>query len=82
MRFVGVIQMNITEMRVMEEGIIKSINKIELSFRKRLMDLGIYDGADVILLNVLSFGSLFLIEVDEVEICLRKEDALLIEVEL
>ena len=80
--FVGVIQMNITEMRIKEEGIIKSINQIEINFRKRLMDLGIYDGADVILLNVLSFGKLYLLEVDDVEICLRKEDALLIEVEL
>lgn len=74
--------MNITEMRIKEEGVIKSINDIEISFRKRLMDLGVYDGADVILLNVLSFGQLYLIEVDDVEICLRKEDALLIEVNL
>lgn len=74
--------MNITEMKILEEGKIRSINKIESNFRKRLMDLGIYEGADVILLNRLSFGNLFLIEVDEVEICLRKNDALLIEVEL
>lgn len=72
--------MNITEMKKLDKGVIKSINAIEIAFRKRLMDLGIYDGADVILLGKLSFGRLYLLEVDDVEICIRKEDAQLIEV--
>lgn len=72
--------MNITRMKKSEKGVIESLVKIETEFRKRLMDLGIYEGADVILLNVLSGGNLYLIEVDDVEICLRKSDASLIEV--
>ena len=72
--------MNITKMKKSEKGVIESLVKIETAFRKRLMDLGIYEGADVILLNVLSGGNLYLIEVDDVEICLRKSDAELIEV--
>jgi len=80
MRFVGVVIMNITELKITDEAKILSLYNIEASFRRRLMDLGIYEGAQVILLNILSFGNLFLIEVDDIEICLRKEDALLIEV--
>lgn len=77
---VGVIVMKITELKILDEAYVDSLKEIEPSFRRRLMDLGIYEGAHVILLNKLSFGSLYLIEVDEIEICLRKEDALLIEV--
>lgn len=72
--------MNITKMSKQQKGIINSLSNIEKSFRKRLMDLGIYEGAQVILLNVLSSGNLFLIEVDDIEICLRKDDAHRIEV--
>lgn len=72
--------MNITQMKKSENGVIQSLVNVETAFRKRLMDLGIYEGADVILLNVLSGGTLYLIEVDDVEICLRKQDASLIEV--
>ncbi len=72
--------MNITKMIKLQKGIIESLSRIEKEFRKRLMDLGVYEGADVILLNVLSGGNLYLIEVDDIEICLRKEDASLIEV--
>lgn len=72
--------MNITELNITENATILSFSEIEANFRRRLMDLGIYEGAEVILLNKLSFGRLYLLEVDEVEICIRKEDALLIEV--
>ncbi len=72
--------MDITKMKKLDKGVIQSLIKIEKEFRKRLMDLGIYEGADVILLNVLSRGNLYLIEVDDVEICIRKSDAKLIEV--
>jgi len=69
-----------TELKISEHAIIKSFKEIEPGFRRRLMDVGIYEGASVILLNKLSYGKLLIIEVDEVEICLRNEDALLIEV--
>jgi ferrous iron transport protein A len=72
--------MNLTELSIGEHATIKSFDQIKPSFRRRLMDLGIYESAHVILLNRLSFGRLYLIEVDEIEICLRSEDAALIEV--
>jgi ferrous iron transport protein A len=44
------------------------------------MDVGIYESAEVTVLNILAMGRLYLIEVDDIEICIRREDALLIEV--
>lgn len=72
--------MNITDLQKGETATIMSLNKIEINFMKRLLDLGIYQNARVILLNKLSYNRLYLIEVDDIEICLRKEDASLIEV--
>jgi len=72
--------MNLTELEVSQRATILSFEKITPSFRTRLMDLGIYEGARVILLNKLSFGRLYLVEVDDIELCLRQKDASLIEV--
>ena len=44
------------------------------------MDLGIYESAEVVMLNCLTFNKLYVIEVDEIELCLREEDAKQIEV--
>lgn len=75
------IGMNITDLQRNEEAVITSLGKLDKKFVERLMDLGIYESAHVILLNKLAFERLFLIEVDDIEICLRKEDAVQIEVQ-
>lgn len=72
--------MNVTDLNREEKAIIVSLKNVEKRFMERLMDLGIYESARVILLNKLAFDKLYLIEVDDIEICLRKEDALNIEV--
>lgn len=72
--------MNITDLQKGETAIIVSLSNIEENFMKRLMDLGVYQHASILLLNKLSFNRLYLIEIDDIEICLRKEDASLIEV--
>lgn len=72
--------MNITDLKRDDEAVIVSLKKIEKRFMERLMDLGIYESASVTLLNILAYDNLYLIEVDDIEICLRKEDALNIEV--
>ncbi len=72
--------MNITDLQREDKAIIVSLKNIEKRFMERLMDLGIYESARVTLLNKLAFEKLYLIEVDDIEICLRKEDALNIEV--
>ena len=72
--------MNITDLDRKEVAKIISLRNIEKSFTKRLMDLGIYESATVVMLNKLSSNRLYIIEVDDIEICLRKEDAEKIEV--
>lgn len=72
--------MNITELEKKEEAEVVSFEDLDPMFVRRLMDLGIYQGAKITLLNKLSFDRLYLIEVDNVEICIRRDDAKQIEV--
>ncbi len=72
--------MNITDLEKDEKAIIISLQSLNKTFYLRLMDLGIYEKAEVTLLKKLSFDRLYLLEVDGVEICLRKDAALKIEV--
>ncbi len=72
--------MNVTDLNREEIAKIVSLGKIDKLFTKRLMDLGIYESATVVMLNKLSSNRLYIIEVDDIEICLRKEDAEMIEV--
>lgn len=73
--------MNITDLEKQERAKIISLRKLDKKYTDRLMDVGIYESAEVTLLNRLSSNRLFLLEVDDIEICIRKEDAMLIEVE-
>lgn len=72
--------MNITDMRKLEKKQVISLKKLPIKYTERLMDVGIYESAVVTLLNVIAMGRLFLLEVDDIEICIRREDATLIEV--
>lgn len=72
--------MNITDLEKFDTAVITSFDGISKAFRGRLMDIGIYENAHVTLLNKFSAGNLFLLEVDDIEICMRKEDAIRIEV--
>ena len=72
--------MNITDLNREEIAKIISLGNIDKLFTKRLMDLGIYESATVVMLNKLSSNRLYIVEVDDIEICLRKEDAEQIEV--
>ena len=72
--------MNITEMKKLEKTQVISLKKLNTKYTARLMDVGVYESAVVTLLNVIAMGRLYLLEVDDIEICIRREDALLIEV--
>lgn len=72
--------MNLTELQKLEKASVVSLRKLEKKYTERLMDVGIYESAEITLLNILAMGRLYLIEVDDIEICIRREDALLIEV--
>lgn len=51
------------------------------SFSRRLYDVGISIGSEVTMLNILNFGQLFYISIDDVDFCIRKNDAKKIAVE-
>ena len=72
--------MTLTELKRGDKAIVLSLHTLPKRYVERLMDVGIYENAEVTLLNVLAMGRLFLLEVDDIEICIRKEDAELIEV--
>ena len=72
--------MNITDLKRDEKAQITSLGNLDKKFIGRLMDLGIYESAEVVMLNWLTFNKLYVIEVDEIELCLREEDAKQIEV--
>jgi ferrous iron transport protein A len=72
--------MNITNLEKKETAEVISFNGLDPIFVRRLMDLGIYQSARITLLNKLSSNRLYLLEVDNVEICIRRDDALKIEV--
>jgi Fe2+ transport system protein FeoA len=75
-------QKSIFEMNVGEQGTIISMDQIAKNVRHRFMDLGIAPFAKIVLLNTINFNQLYVIEVDDVEICIRKKDALNIQVEV
>ncbi len=67
--------MQLSELEIGDTTTICSMDKIETKFRNRLMDIGVYEGADVTVVNKMAFGKMIVIEVDDVEVCIRKSDA-------
>lgn len=65
---------SIKNMSIGEKGIIESL-EINTKARTRFMDLGIAPLAELKLIKKINLNNLFIIEVDDVEICIRKADA-------
>ena len=72
--------MNIVNMKRGDTARVLTLQQLNKKFIERLMDVGIYENAEVTLLNVLAMGRLYLLEVDDIEICIRRDDAIRIEV--
>lgn len=72
--------MTIIDMKIKEKAQVISLRNLEKRYTERLMDVGIYESCEVTLLNVIAMGRLYLLEVDDIEICIRHEDASKIEV--
>lgn len=72
--------MNITDMKKNEKVQVVSLQNLRKKYTDRLMDVGVYESAEITLLNILAMGRLYLLEVDDIEICIRREDAKMIEV--
>lgn len=65
----------IKDMQIGDTGLIINMNQIEKKVLNRFLDLGIAPLAKVELLNKVNFNQLYVIEVDDVEICIRQKDA-------
>ncbi len=68
-------KMTINNMKKGERAVVASFDGLNDSFVARLMDVGLYKHSEITLLNIIAMGKLFLLEVDEVEICIRSIDA-------
>lgn len=73
--------MNLSTLKKGESAMILEFNGISDSFSRRLYDVGISIGSEVTMLNILNFGQLFYISIDDVDFCIRKNDAKKIAVE-
>lgn len=71
----------IQEMFIGERGMIIGMDNIEQTTRHRFMDLGIAPFSKVKLLKKMNFNNLYIIEVNDVEICIRQNDAKRIMIE-
>lgn len=66
---------SLVEMVVGESGQILTLNLPDEVFRHRMMDIGIAPNARVEVINTLHNNQLYILDVDDVEICIRREAA-------
>ena len=71
--------MDLSTLKIGETAVILEFNGISDSFSRRLYDVGISIGSEVTMLNVLNFGQLFYISIEDVDFCV--EDAKKIKIE-
>lgn len=68
------------QLKVGEKGIISNISKADTLVRRRLLDLGIMEGAEVCIKCVMPFGGPFMIEYCGQCVGIRRKEANRIEV--
>jgi len=73
--------MNLSGLKIGESALILDFKDLSNTFSRRLYDVGISIGSEVTMLNVLNFGQLFYISIDDVDFCIRKQDAKKITIE-
>ncbi|NLC94185.1 MAG: ferrous iron transport protein A [Bacilli bacterium] len=71
----------IVDLEIGETAKIINMDQLPLRLRNRYLDLGIAPGSYVKLINKVNFQRLYIIDIDDVELCLRKKDAQKIIVE-
>ena len=72
--------MKMSGLKKREKGIVISVNHSNKSLRKRMLDMGITKGVEVIIKKVAPFGDPVCIELRGYELCLRKSDLVDVEV--
>ncbi|MBQ1770226.1 MAG: ferrous iron transport protein A [Turicibacter sp.] len=73
--------MKLSGLRIGESALILDFKELSDTFSRRLYDVGISIGSEVTMLNILNFGQLFYICIDDVDFCIRKQDAKKITIE-
>lgn len=73
--------MDLSMLKIGETAVILDFNGISGSFSRRLYDVGISIGSEVTMLNILNFGQLFYISIEDVDFCIRSKDARKIQIE-
>ena len=71
--------MLLSELQIGDTSVVKDMNNLDQHFKNRLMDIGIYVDAVITLINKMAFGKMLIVEIDDVEICIRRSDAERIE---
>ncbi len=66
---------SIRDMQIGEESKIIDMTNMNNIVRHRFLDLGIAPDAQVRLIKRINFNQLYIIEIDDVEICIRQKDA-------
>lgn len=73
--------MDLSMLKIGETAVILDFNGVSGSFSSRLYDVGISIGSEVTMLNILNFGQLFYISIEDVDFCIRSKDARKIQIE-
>lgn len=73
--------MKLSGLKIGESALILDFKGLSDTFSRRLYDVGISIGSEVTMLKVLNFGQLFYISIDDVDFCIRKQDAKKITIE-
>lgn len=73
--------MDLSMLKIGETAVILDFNGVSGSFSSRLYDVGISIGSEVTMLNILNFGQLFYISIEDVDFCIRSKDAKKIQIE-
>ena len=72
--------MLLSELEIGMSATVENMSALEVHFKNRLMDMGIYREASITLINTMAFGKMLIVEIDDVEICIRRSDAERIEI--
>ena len=72
--------MKLSELREGEKGKVVSVSVLNANLKRRLLDMGVTFGAEVMIKKIAPFGDPVCIELRGYELCLRKSDLGTIEV--
>ena len=72
----------LSELKIHQKAKVVKLNTIDKALRRRLLDMGITEGVQVKIKRIAPLGDPYDIELRGYELCLRKHDLSLIDVEV